>query len=115
MAFDWISKCATSRNALRLGLLSCILWPLLVLAENWSYQGNTGPRHWGRLHKEFKLCLHGQQQSPIDIHTKTAKHANDNLIFHYAAANFSKNAVGDKLFTLSNARNYVLFNNEQFF
>jgi carbonic anhydrase len=33
----------------------------------WSYDGNTGPSHWGDLNPEFALCKSGHRQSPIDI------------------------------------------------
>jgi carbonic anhydrase len=38
-----------------------------VTAEQWSYDGDTGPEHWGRLRPEWKLCADGKQQSPIDV------------------------------------------------
>lgn len=36
-------------------------------AAQWSYDGDTGPEHWGRLRPEWKLCADGKQQSPIDV------------------------------------------------
>ena len=33
----------------------------------WSYQGNTGPEHWGDLAASWAVCGNGQYQSPIDI------------------------------------------------
>lgn len=33
----------------------------------WTYEGATGPEHWGDLKKEYVLCKTGQSQSPIDI------------------------------------------------
>jgi len=34
---------------------------------HWSYEGETGPSHWGALSEEYALCGTGEQQSPIDI------------------------------------------------
>jgi carbonic anhydrase len=34
---------------------------------HWSYEGKTGPTHWGSLSEEYVLCATGKQQSPIDI------------------------------------------------
>lgn len=33
----------------------------------WSYEGDAGPEHWGRLRPEFSRCGTGNRQSPIDI------------------------------------------------
>jgi len=34
---------------------------------HWSYDGDTGPAHWGDLSPDYALCGTGQSQSPIDI------------------------------------------------
>lgn len=34
---------------------------------HWSYDGETGPDHWGKLKPEWKVCSSGERQSPIDI------------------------------------------------
>ena len=36
----------------------------------WSYDGESGPEHWGELHPSMKTCQTGQFQSPIDIQTQ---------------------------------------------
>ena len=33
----------------------------------WSYEGATGPSHWGNVDAASKVCAAGTQQSPIDI------------------------------------------------
>ena len=33
----------------------------------WSYQGDTGPEHWGDLDRSYRLARTGRAQSPIDI------------------------------------------------
>jgi len=33
----------------------------------WSYEGTTGPEHWGDLDPEYATCKAGREQSPIDI------------------------------------------------
>lgn len=33
----------------------------------WSYSGETGPEHWGRLSEDFGTCQFGTAQSPINI------------------------------------------------
>ncbi|MBX9869517.1 MAG: carbonic anhydrase family protein [Burkholderiaceae bacterium] len=34
---------------------------------HWSYEGDTGPLAWGKLHPSFAKCDSGERQSPIDI------------------------------------------------
>ncbi len=36
-------------------------------AAEWSYEGNTGPEHWGELSPDYATCADGEAQSPIDI------------------------------------------------
>ncbi len=36
-------------------------------APHWSYEGETGPEHWGELSEDYTLCVDGSAQSPIDI------------------------------------------------
>jgi carbonic anhydrase len=33
----------------------------------WGYAGGTGPENWGRLSADYRACLEGAEQSPIDI------------------------------------------------
>lgn len=35
--------------------------------ELWSYEGATGPEHWGELSADWAICGSGRYQSPIDI------------------------------------------------
>lgn len=34
---------------------------------HWAYSGDTGPESWGVLKPEFRTCMLGKRQSPIDI------------------------------------------------
>ncbi len=36
-------------------------------APHWSYEGSSGPQHWGDLEPEYSACKTGTHQSPIDI------------------------------------------------
>lgn len=36
-------------------------------AASWSYDGQTGPDHWGELKPEYSSCAKGLNQTPIDI------------------------------------------------
>ena len=60
------------RHAL-MALAGLALCPLCASAgfaaegAHWSYEGATGPDHWGNLDAASKACGTGSQQSPIDI------------------------------------------------
>lgn len=36
-------------------------------AMHWSYEGEAGPEHWGKMNPEWSACAKGQRQSPVDI------------------------------------------------
>jgi carbonic anhydrase len=40
---------------------------------HWSYEGETGPDHWGDLDPDYAECSAGEAQSPIDIASPTAQ------------------------------------------
>jgi carbonic anhydrase len=66
--------------------------PALLIAQehahaavHWSYEGKTGPQHWGDLEGEYAVCKTGMRQSPIDI--SNVKQTNlPALDFRYHAA-----------------------------
>lgn len=60
------------RHALKVlaGVALCPLCAQVGMATegaHWSYEGATGPAHWGELDAASKVCSAGSQQSPIDI------------------------------------------------
>jgi len=68
------------RTAATLASLSliplCGVAPVALLAQShhgahWTYEGETGPAHWGSLDPAFARCATGQAQSPIDIAAPT--------------------------------------------
>jgi carbonic anhydrase len=52
---------------LRGALLALPLAAAAAEAPHWSYSGEDGPEHWGRLRPQWAQCERGQRQSPIDI------------------------------------------------
>jgi carbonic anhydrase len=51
----------------------------------WTYDGATGPDHWGDLDPDYAACKNGRQQSPIDI-TRSEKQDLPALRFVYRSA-----------------------------
>jgi carbonic anhydrase len=49
---------------------------------HWSYEGETGPGHWGELSPDFKVCQLGLEQTPIDLTSATNGEAGG-LAFDY--------------------------------
>lgn len=49
---------------------------------HWTYEGATGPEHWGQLNPEYTACGVGKQQSPIDLTNPTDKDLT-NIVFSY--------------------------------
>lgn len=39
----------------------------IVETHDWTYDGETGPEHWGQLNSDFSTCGTGVEQSPIDL------------------------------------------------
>jgi carbonic anhydrase len=53
--------------------------------RHWTYEGSTGPEHWGEIDPKFSTCQLGHHQSPIDI--RNAVPANlPQIEFHYSAS-----------------------------
>ena len=40
---------------------------------HWSYEGETGPEHWGEIAAEFASCSRGKEQSPINLDVEEVK------------------------------------------
>ena len=41
--------------------------PAPRLSRHWSYEGDTGPAHWGKINPDWTKCGSGTRQSPIDL------------------------------------------------
>lgn len=51
----------------------------------WSYEGTTGPDHWGELDPAFALAKDGKSQSPINITTRLTKDLFDEIAWQSSA------------------------------
>ncbi|MFC3884495.1 carbonic anhydrase [Bacillus songklensis] len=58
---------------------------------HWSYEGETGPEHWGNLDPANSTCVNGQEQSPINIEISKVKAGKklENLEINYIPTKFS--------------------------
>jgi carbonic anhydrase len=112
-----------SSGSLQAAILLAVIavWATSLIAQehggehHWSYDGETGPSHWGDLSAEFAPCKTGHRQSPIDIgptqkadlpaiqfdYKTTPLHIIDNghtILINYAPG--SSIRVGDKRYEL---------------
>jgi carbonic anhydrase len=79
-------------SVLALGLLAALL-PLRTSASDhgadakphWTYDGESGPEHWGALSEDFKTCQSGAMQSPVDLKWSKSKPGGP-VRFDYAAS-----------------------------
>ncbi|WP_249306318.1 carbonic anhydrase [Lederbergia citrea] len=57
----------------------------------WSYEGDTGPEHWGELEPSFSACIQGNEQSPINIESSQVKTSKklENIEIQYKPTPFS--------------------------
>ena len=62
----------------------------------WSYHGETGPAHWGRLRPDWALCDSGMRQSPVDLRDGIAVDL-EPLSFDYRQTRFMVTDTGRTL------------------
>ncbi len=55
----------------------------------WSYQGKTGPQHWGDLSPDWAAAKEGKEQSPVDISQPRSSSVLYPLNFAYRAASLN--------------------------
>ena len=55
---------------------------------HWTYEGDKGPKAWGRLKPDFNVCALGKRQSPINIEDgNTLQGPAEPLLFNYTPSN----------------------------
>lgn len=59
----------------------------------WSYEGATGPQHWGELEEEYTTCDTGAAQSPIDVPGDPVL-SSEPIELDYTAADFQARDTG---------------------
>ena len=84
---------------------------------HWSYEGETGPEHWGDLDPNYARCANGKEQSPINIETLHV--VKDNYItdptINYKPTVFSLSNDGHTIQgTPSTLDNSIVVNNKEY-
>jgi len=83
---------------------------------NWSYEGETGPQHWGDLSPEFIMCKIGKNQSPIDINERfTVKACTKPIGFHYAADVKAVKHTGYSVKALAEGKSFIVVDGKKFY
>ncbi|MDP4097277.1 carbonic anhydrase family protein [Paenibacillus sp. P96] len=89
----------------------------LVPPAHWSYEGDTGPEHWGELEADYLACGNGTQQSPIDIkhaHLTTSEILKP-IDIHYGNAKASIQNNGYTIqVSLKDNSNYIVLDGTKF-
>ncbi|MFB5759233.1 carbonic anhydrase [Paenibacillus medicaginis] len=84
---------------------------------HWTYEGDTGPEHWGELDEDYLACKNGTQQSPIDIkHSElTASDTIQPMEVHYGKteANIQNNGYTIQV-GLKDHQNYIVLDGTRF-
>ena len=82
----------------------------------WTYEGETGPEHWGDLNPDFAACKNGKEQSPINIETSRVikDEKIPDLVINYKPTEFSLSNDGHTIQAnpLSNNNTFAIDNKE---
>ena len=87
-----------------------------VHTTQWTYEGETGPEHWGDLNPDFAACKNGKEQSPINIETSRVIEDEKipDLVINYKPTEFSLSNDGHTIQAnpLSNNNTFSIDNKE---
>jgi len=78
-------------------------------AETWTYEGATGPQHWGDLDPKFAVCSKGRAQSPIDIAAPQGVNLTD-LTFNYSPTTLNVINTGETIRINYDAGSSIVYN-----
>ncbi|MBF0170195.1 MAG: carbonic anhydrase family protein [Nitrospinae bacterium] len=82
-------------------------------APHWSYEGDTGPAHWGDLSTEWAACKNGQTQSPIDIANAAVGGLHD-VSFNYQPTGYSVQNNGHTIMATPTAGGSISVNGKEY-
>ncbi|MGG3799169.1 carbonic anhydrase [Metabacillus fastidiosus] len=85
---------------------------------HWSYEGESGPEHWGELDTANRACVNGTEQSPINIETAGVKKNEEpqELAIHYVPSIFSLENNGHTIQVnpVATANNSIVLGNDTY-
>ncbi len=80
---------------------------------HWSYEGETGPAHWGKINADWAKCGTGQRQSPIDLRDGM-KVDLEQIVFDYKPSSFNVTDNGHTIQVTVGAGNFITIQNHAF-
>ncbi|WP_156847950.1 carbonic anhydrase [Marinococcus halotolerans] len=89
--------------------------PSFEKKSEWSYQGEKGPEHWGRLDAEYAACSNGESQSPVNLREAETKRGSVDVQMNYRPTNFTLNNDGHTVLAEpGNANNTLTYEGEEY-
>ncbi|MGV7209553.1 carbonic anhydrase [Oxalobacteraceae bacterium A2-2] len=84
-----------------------------VYSDRWSYEGDTGPAHWGEINPAWAKCGSGNRQSPIDIRDGM-KVDLEQIVFDYHPSSFNVTDNGHTVQVMVGGGNYLTVQNRTY-
>lgn len=81
--------------------------------DHWSYEGESGPAHWGKLNTAWAKCGTGSRQSPIDIRDGIRVEL-EPIAFDYKPSSFSVVDNGHTVQVTLSGGNYITVGGRMF-
>ncbi|WP_091610455.1 carbonic anhydrase [Marinococcus luteus] len=89
--------------------------PVPEKKSEWSYQGSTGPAHWGSLDAEYTTCTNGESQSPVNLREAETKRGSADVQMNYRPTSFTiKNDGHTILAEPENSKNTLTYEEEEY-
>ena len=100
----------------RLAFITTTILSTHLLASaptQWTYKGDTGPRTWSELSKEYAQCKVGTKQSPVNLTQPFADMAGT-LLLNYGKTPVEGRRLNEKVRVDIEPGHYVVYNNERY-
>jgi len=81
---------------------------------HWTYEGEEGPQHWGKLSEEFDICAKGKNQSPIDLVAEIHTDLPELVLDYTNPGNLVEVNTGHAIQENVNPGNFLIFVDERY-